>query len=175
MSSSTGFRLRGSQVLPLDRRSRASIAGLALTVLACAFASTPLVALGGAPVGAVARSKVAEKRPAPLLVVTPRRDPFSGEIPEPKVAPSIPASSFPPIAPPPTPPVPSAGVTRVTALVTGEHASAVLEENGRTRIVVPGDTIEGMRVVTVDVAGVHLADGVTLPVVPSGTNIGGHP
>ncbi len=64
--------------------------------------------------------------------------------------------------------IPANGLgARVTAVVTGPHPYALVEEPGGTRIVAPGDTVDGERVAAITTAGVHLAHGTTLTVLPT--------
>ena len=60
--------------------------------------------------------------------------------------------------------VPPGGAARVTAIVSGAHAYALVEERGGTRVVAAGDPVDGDRVAAIDAAGVHLARGTTLAV-----------
>jgi hypothetical protein len=167
-------------VLALDRRSRAAIAGGGLLAFAVAFASMPILAGGHeAVVAPTPRGPVATAPPTPQAVVAPQRDPFAGGPPDAKTA-SRPSQAAVPV--PPLPPIPAtigplpandgaAGepplqtTPRVTALVAGAHPYALVDENGRTRIVAPGDRLGGDRVVAIDVTGVHLAHA-TLPLAP---------
>ena len=48
------------------------------------------------------------------------------------------------------------GVPTVRAVVIGTSARALIEENGRARIIGVGDFIAGSRVIAIDRAGVHL-------------------
>ncbi len=53
---------------------------------------------------------------------------------------------------------------RVTAIITGAHPSALVDENGTARIITVGDTFAGARVTRIDVRGVRLGNGFTLAV-----------
>jgi len=48
------------------------------------------------------------------------------------------------------------GVPTVSAIVIGTSARALVEENGRARVIGVGDFIAGSRVIAIDRAGVHL-------------------
>jgi len=54
---------------------------------------------------------------------------------------------------------------RVTALVTGAHPYALLDDSGATRLVTLGDRIGGTTIAAISASGVRLADGRTLPLV----------
>ncbi len=62
---------------------------------------------------------------------------------------------------------PTDGV-RVTALITGARASAIVEDRNGTRVVAVGDLVAGDRVTAIDAAGVHLARGTVHPLSPAG-------
>ena len=56
---------------------------------------------------------------------------------------------------------------RVTAVITGAHARAIVAEPNGTRVVAVGDLVADVRVTAIDTAGVHLANGTTLAVAPA--------
>jgi hypothetical protein len=53
---------------------------------------------------------------------------------------------------------------RVTAVVTGTHPFALLEEGVTTRLATIGDRIDGAAIVAITAAGVRLADGTLLTI-----------
>jgi hypothetical protein len=54
---------------------------------------------------------------------------------------------------------------RVTALVTGAHPYALLDDAGTTRLVTLGDRVGGTTIAAISASGVRLANGRTLPLV----------
>ncbi len=128
--------------------------------------------------------------------ITPRRDPFAG-IPEALGASPVPNAApgaGQPAAVPTLPPLPSlpalpdaigaigvlpanagAGLglppsepLRVTAVITGAHPSAIVEDRNGTRLVTVGDAVGDDHVDAIDAAGVHAAHGTVYPVSPAG-------
>lgn len=55
---------------------------------------------------------------------------------------------------------------RVTALITGTHPFALIDEGGTTRLVTLGDRIGEDAVTAISGVGVRLANGRTLPLAP---------
>lgn len=176
-------------MLRLGPRSRGALAAAGLTAFALAYATTPLLAGDNGTPLAAETPLVRTVTPVSVsaAAVSPRRDPFAG-IPEPQgtAAPSAaaaaPAPTLPPLPSLPTIPgaigilPPNAGAAlgppprddvRVTALVTGAHASAIVEERGKIRVVTLGDDLAGERVTAIDAAGVHVTDGTTYHIAPA--------
>jgi hypothetical protein len=54
---------------------------------------------------------------------------------------------------------------RATALITGAHPYALLDDAGTTRLVTLGDRIGGTTIAAIFASGIRLADGRTLPLV----------
>ena len=52
----------------------------------------------------------------------------------------------------------------VTAVITGPHPFALVDESGTTRILTVGDRIDGDAIVAIDAAGIRLSNGPTLAV-----------
>jgi hypothetical protein len=129
---------------------------------------------------------------AAVVAIAPRRDPFAG-IPEAHDANPVPNAApgaGQPAAIPTLPPLPSlpallgaigvlpanagAGLgppsepVRVTAVITGTHPSAIVEDRNGTRIVTLGDLVGDDHVDAIDAAGVHVAHGTVYPVSPAG-------
>lgn len=165
----------------LDPSSRAVLVALALTSFAGAFATTPIVARGeGGVLQAPPPVSPIPPRAPSFATVLPRRDPFAEaprDAPNPVPAPaaqnapampSIPAAigPLPPNAGAAGTPLPPAASARVTAVVTGTHPFALVEEGGTTRIVTIGDALGSGRVDAIGADGVHLDGGATLAVAP---------
>lgn len=171
----------------LDAASRALLAAAAFAMFGAAFVTTPLVARGEA--GAVADPAPAVATLAPRTTfadVVPRRDPFaggdapartSGPIAQPRAAvpaapllPQIPAAlrALPPNAGAGGGTFPFASAVRiaatVTAVVTGPHPFALVDEAGTTRMLTVGDRIDGEPIAAIDANGVRLAGGTMLAV-----------
>ena len=73
------------------------------------------------------------------------------------------------VAPPFTIPVPAPAQqppARVTALITGTHPFALIDEGGTTRLVTLGDRIGDDAVTAISGTGVRLANGRLLPLAP---------
>lgn len=184
-------------MLRLGRRSRGALAAAGLSALALAYATTPLLAGDDAAPLAADPPPVRAVTPAPVpaVALAPRRDPFAG-IPEapgspaPNAAPAIP--TLPPLARSPSwssipgaiAPIPGIGGllppnarpalgapprdgVRITALITGARASAIVEERNGTRVVTLGDVLGGDRITAIDAAGIHVARGTTYPIAPA--------
>lgn len=170
-----------SQMFALDRSSRALLATSAFAAFAGAFVTTPFAARGAADDHIV---RTAPARPAatagPFALILPRRDPFTGDPPaahpiSPPTAlmssmTSTPSTSEIPAAIRPLPPnagaagsaLPFAVPPRITAVVTGAHPLALLDEGGTARVVTVGDRIDGAGILAVTAAGVKLSDGTML-------------
>jgi hypothetical protein len=67
---------------------------------------------------------------------------------------------------------------RVTAVVTGAHPFALVDEAGTTRLVTVGDRLAGEAIAAITAGGVRLAHGSVLPVAPDSSPVragsGGH-
>lgn len=150
-------------------------AGAALVAFACAvrLASTASAGDDGvAPV--VTTAPAVATRPPRVFAVVPRRDPFAMPVTPPFFAAvakgPVPALPPFPAALKPLPPNAGAGplpfalptALRVSATVTGPRPAALVDDGTTTRVIVPGDRIDGARVVRIDAGGVHLDDGSTL-------------
>jgi hypothetical protein len=164
-------------MLPLHRSSRVALGTAALAAFSAAYLTTPIVArsqsgsLDHAPVRA---SAAPEPR---TVIVAPRRDPFAGapiaEVGASAAGPSEPAPRMPsvPAAIGPLPPnagagsgpFPLAAPLRVTAVMTGAHPFALVDEGGTTRIVTTGDEFGGAVIAAIRFDGVHLASGAIVP------------
>jgi hypothetical protein len=166
-------------MLRLSPRKRGALATAGLTAFALAYATTPLVASDDTTTlpAETALPFAATPTVAPLAVVSPRRDPFAG-MPEaqPSAAPTTPPTTIPTLPPlPALPPNIGAGfgppptdAVRVTALITGAHPSAIVEDRHGTRVVAVGDLVAGDRVIAIDAAGVRLARGTVYSLSPAG-------
>ncbi|HTD36019.1 MAG TPA: hypothetical protein VK669_00790 [Candidatus Limnocylindrales bacterium] len=60
---------------------------------------------------------------------------------------------------------------RVTAVITGTHPFALIDEGGTTRLVTLGDRIGEDAVAAISGTGVRLANGRTLPLAPDPTSL----
>jgi hypothetical protein len=172
-------------VFVLDRASRMLLALCAFGAFAGSFVTAPSVA-GSAPGVAALPIPLAAPHavPSTFAVVEPRRDPFAGEPRAGKTAATV--SAFPSVAPalpsltgisaaiqplPPNAGAAGAGLPfgpqpRVTAVVTGRHPFALVDEAGTTRVVTVGDRIDGDTIAGIDAVGVRLERGAMLPVAP---------
>jgi hypothetical protein len=161
----------------LDRYSRTLLAAAAFAAFAGAFVTAPFVARGAAGDDVVrAAPATPASTPATFAVVLPRRDPFAGEPPavHPSNAPMPPLSEI-PAAIRPLPPnagasysvLPFAAPLRITAVVTGAHPFALVDEGGTTRVVTIGDRIDDVAIIAITTSGVRLVGGATLPVAPA--------
>jgi hypothetical protein len=171
-------------VLALAPRNRAALSALALAAFAGAFIATPLAARSS-DVEHAATAPPATPLPEPSVVaiIVPRRDPFAGGVPEPRAAatpnasaalaavPSIPAALgvLPPNAGANGIVLPFSSAARVTAIVTGPHPFALVDEGGATRVVGTGERIAGEAIAAIGIDGVRLANGTTLRVAPRGS------
>ena len=171
----------------LDRSSRALFATSAFAAFTGAFVTAPFVARGAADeqVAPSARATPAATAGAPALVL-PRRDPFAGDPPaaHPRKSPTAPTGAIPsiPEIPAAIRPLPAnAGASgsalpftpssstfitstarHITAVVTGAHPFALLEEGETTRVVTVGDRIDGTAIIAITSTGMRLSDGTTL-------------
>jgi hypothetical protein len=163
-------------VLVLGPRSRVVLAGAAFASFAASFVATPLVARSA---GDLAAPSMPSATPAAVIAtraaLVPRRDPFAVDPQQnapapPAVAlPAIPASlgPLPPNAGAPPPPFAlSAQPARVTAVVTGVHPFALVDDGGASRIVTLHDRIAGESIVAITPLGVQLERGRLLNVNP---------
>jgi hypothetical protein len=178
----------------LDTASRALLAAAAFVAFGAAFVTTPIVARGEA--GAVADAVPAAASLAPRTVfvdVIPRRDPFAGgdvtartgipglqahvSGPAMPPLPQIPAAlrALPPNAGAGDGTFPFASTTRtaatVTAVITGPHPFALVDEAGTTRMLTIGDRIGGEPIAAIDANGVRLSGGTTLAVARTSESI----
>jgi hypothetical protein len=163
----------------LRRSSRVAFAAAALAAFSAAYVTTPIVARSQSG----SRAERVPERPSPspespAVVVAPRRDPFAGA-PVAQVPGSSPAAArealarMPPVpaAIGPLPPNAGAGVgpfplapaLRVTAVMTGVHAFALVDEGGTTRIVTTGDEFGGAVIAAIRIDGVRLTSGAIVP------------
>jgi hypothetical protein len=181
----------------LHAGSRALLAAAAFAAFGAAFVTTPIVARGEP--GTVAEPQAPFASPVvrtALADVPPRRDPFAGgdtlaprsNMPEahvPIAMPAIPAFPQIPAALRALPPNAGAGdgafpfasgprtAAIVTAVITGPHPFALVDEGGTTRVLTVGDRISGDAIAAIGAAGVRLSDGTTLAIAPTHPAPGG--
>jgi hypothetical protein len=172
----------------LDAASRAALAAAAFAAFGAAFVTTPIVARGDAGPGAGPAPTVVPLRARTALAdVLPRRDPFAGgdtsaarahplspqapvAMPAIQAVPQIPAAlrALPPNAGAGDNPFPFGAGARtsavVTAVITGPHPFALVDEGGATRVLTVGERIDGDAIVGIDAAGIRLSNGTTLAV-----------
>jgi hypothetical protein len=153
----------------LGTRSRGTLIAGALLAFAGAYATTPIVARSAAaPPVAFPSLLPSPPLATPFAAVVPQRDPFAREpAPAASALPAIPAAIG---ALPPNPGAPAlvpAPAVRVTAIVSGRHPYALVDENATARIVSIGDTLAGERIEAIDADGIRLAHGTTLPLASS--------
>jgi hypothetical protein len=165
-------------MLALHRSSRVALGAAALAAFSAAYVTTPIVARSQS--GSLANHAPAPASAAPearAVIVAPRRDPFAGapvaEGGQSAATPREPASRMPsvPAAIGPLPPnagagtgqIPLASPLRVTAVMTGAHPFALVDEGGTTRILTTGDEFGGGIIAAIRVDGVHLASGTIVP------------
>ncbi|HEX3468904.1 MAG TPA: hypothetical protein VHT05_12575 [Candidatus Elarobacter sp.] len=149
--------------------------GAALTAFAGAFRFGAAASENDGAPGPVATIVPAgpTQRPA-ISTIMPRRDPFAAPVattvshsessePQP-LLPPFPAAlkALPPNAGAGTAPFSPASAQHVTAVVTGAHPVALVDDGTTTRVVAPGDLVDGARVARIDATGVHLDAGTTL-------------
>jgi hypothetical protein len=172
----------------LDAVSRTVLAAAAFAAFGAAFVATPIVARGDAGVVADPTPSItALPRPTAVADVPPRRDPFAGG----DIPPALPGSAPPQAQPgmpaiPPLPQIPAAlrslppnaaaadaafpfatsprTTAAVTAVITGAHPFALVDDGGTTRVLTIGDRISGDPIVAIDANGVRLSSGTTLAV-----------
>jgi hypothetical protein len=163
-------------MLTLDRNSRVALAFAALLAFAGAFSTTPSTATGAAAPVTLSIGRRAEAKSAGVAMVVPRRDPFAGgvrAVVAPVVRPvTVPVFPAVPSALGPLPP--NAGARgslfsfapsdHVSAVVTGSHPVALIDDGSTTRVVEVGDRYDGASIVAIDASGVHLSGGATVPV-----------
>ncbi|HEY0381349.1 MAG TPA: hypothetical protein VGC72_04055 [Candidatus Elarobacter sp.] len=175
----------------LDAVSRSLFACAAFVAFGAAFVTTPIVARGEP--GTIAQSSqplASAPGPTALADVIPRRDPFAaGDTPvaranatpaqtsitSPTIAtlPEVPAAlrALPPNAGAGAEAFPFASGARtaatVTAVVTGPHPFALVDEAGATRVLTVGDRIDGEAIAAIGTGGVRLSNGTMLPVEPA--------
>jgi hypothetical protein len=163
----------------LRRSSRVALGTAALAAFSAAYVTTPIVARSQSGTLADHVPERASASPEPrAVVVAPRRDPFAGApVAEPAGSnpatlrepdarmPSVPAAigPLPPNAGAGGGPFPIAPAMRVTAVMTGAHAFALVDDGGTTRIVTTGDEFGGAVIAAIRVDGVHLASGAIVP------------
>ncbi|MEA2784509.1 MAG: hypothetical protein QOF71_613 [Candidatus Eremiobacteraeota bacterium] len=171
----------------LDAVSRAALAAMAFAAFGAAFVTTPMTARGDAGVfTGPLPSVTALSHGTALTEVIPRRDPFAGG-----EAPAVRSSAVPPIpqipaALRPLPPnagasgtgfpfSPVAGSTAaVTAVITGTHPFALIDDGGTTRMLTVGDRVAGEAIVAIDADGVRLSGGTALAAPHVRPTPGGH-
>jgi hypothetical protein len=163
----------------LRRSSRLALGAAALAAFSAAYVTTPIVARSQSTSraeGVPARASASPE--ARAVVVAPRRDPFAGapvaETPGSSPAapresaarmPSVPAAigPLPPNAGAGGGPFPPTPAMRVTAIMTGAHPFALVDDGGTTRIVTTGDEFGGASIAAIRTDGVHLASGAIVP------------
>lgn len=172
----------------LDAASRAALAAIAFAAFGAAFVTTPIVARGDAGVITVPTPTViALPTSTAVADVVPRRDPFAGgdkpaarsNAPPPQMRTALPPSPTLPQIPAALralPPNAGAGDTAfpfatgartgavVTAVITGPHPFALVDEAGATRVLTIGDRIDGDLIVAIGADGVRLSGGTMLAV-----------
>ena len=169
-------------MLALHRSSRVALGAAALAAFSAAYVTTPIVARSQS--GSLVDRVPERTSPAPeprAVIVEPRRDPFTGApvaaaapgpaMPREPAArmPSVPAAigPLPPNAGAGSGPFPLATALRVTAVMTGAHPFALVDEGGTTRILTIGDAFGGAVIAAIRVDGVHLASGAIVPLAAS--------
>jgi hypothetical protein len=182
-------------VYALGRRSRAALAVAAFGSFAGAYVTTPIAPGTAKPAGPLVQPLATPPpTPTPSTVVIPHRDPFAGE-PTPETAPrpvsaepttstgalprtllplppnaGAPPEAFslgsPPQPPPPTTPSAPTIPVRVTAVITGAHPYALIDEGETTRLVTLGDRVADDSVAAISSLGIRLSNGRAVPLVP---------
>ena len=182
----------------LDTASRAALAAAAFAAFGAAFVTTPMMARGDAGVAIAALpSGTSLPRRAALADVPLRRDPFAGADasaarpaavpPQSQLAmPVIPTLPRIPAALRPLPPnagardagFPFATGARttaaVTAVITGPHPFALVDDGGTTRMLTVGDRIAAETIVAIGADGVRLSSGDTLAVAHGSEAVAPH-
>ncbi len=173
-------------MLALRRSSRFLIGAAALAAFSAAYVTTPIVARSQSGSLAAHTPEQPSTGPKPrAVIVAPRRDPFAGAsgaqrgdsgpaTPREPAAgiPSVPAAigPLPPNAGAASGPFPLASSLRVTAVMTGAHPFALVDEGGTTRIVTTGDEFGGAVIASIRLDGVHLGTGAVVPLaMPAAT------
>jgi hypothetical protein len=165
-------------MLALHRSSRVVLGAAALAAFSAAYVTTPIVARSQSASLADHPPVRVSAEPEPrAVIVAPRRDPFAGApvaeaggdaaTPREPAArmPSVPAAigPLPPNAGAGGGPFPLAPPLRVTAIMTGAHPFALVDEGGTTRILTTGDEFGGAVIAAIRFDGVHLASGAIVP------------
>ena len=172
----------------LDAVSRAVLAAAALAAFGAAFVTTPMTARGDAGILADPTPSITSlPRRTALDEVVPRRDPFAGG--DPPAARSSAAPPFPHVPAALLPLPPNAGAkdtafpflpgartaATVTAVITGPHPFALVDDAGTTRMLTVGDRIAAESILAINVDGVLLSGGTTLAAPHARTTPGGSP
>jgi hypothetical protein len=159
----------------LDQRSRALCASLALTCFVTAIATTPRAARSATPLPALTHARDHEPAPASILLVPVRRDPFTGvpifDILNIPAAPGVEFHRMGLLLPPSTRGVRSENALtpeHVSTVVTGTHSYALVTDDTISHVLAPGDSYTGVRIITIALDGLHLADGRVIPITTSG-------
>jgi hypothetical protein len=174
-------------VLAISPRNRSALSALALVAFAGAFVATPLAARSSAVETAAAGTTTAapDVEARTVAVILPRRDPFTGGLPTERAAatpsaagalgalPSLPAALgvLPANAGARGAVLPFASTARVTAIVTGPHPFALVDEGGSTRVVGIGERIGTETIAAIGADGVRLASGQTLRVASADSTL----
>jgi hypothetical protein len=178
----------------LDAASRAVLAAGAFAAFGAAFVTTPMVARGEAAAVADPTPFITRLHARTALAdVVPRRDPFAGgdtpaarpnaaspqapiampamaALPAMSALPQIPAAlrALPPNAGAGDTPFAFTPGTRtnatVTAVITGPHPLALVDEGGTTRILTVGDRVDGEPIAAINATGIRLSGGQILAV-----------
>ncbi len=164
-------------MLSLDGGSRAAVACVALLAFGGAFFTMPSTAQRWAVPTPIAVATIPGQARRRFATVEPRRDPFAGGLPgadqrtTPTASVALPPPQIPamlsPLPPNPGAPgglLPFTPAERVSAVVTGAHPVALIDDGATTHLVSVGDRYDGQRVVAIDADGVHLENGATLAV-----------
>jgi hypothetical protein len=163
-------------MLAVDRTSRAVLACAALIAFAGTMSTVQTKARPAAAPATIAVTTYRQARPARFLLVVPHRDPFVGGMRTPAEPAAHPAVTQPLVTIPPAlgPLPPNAGARdgpfpllpaeHVTAVVTGAHPVALVDDGSTTHLVTVGDRYHDERIVAIDPGGVHLESGTTVPV-----------
>ncbi|HKU66884.1 MAG TPA: hypothetical protein VJP85_03815 [Candidatus Baltobacteraceae bacterium] len=157
---------------PLDDRLRRQLFAWSATLCAIPLCLVPLAARSSFEV-ASERAAFDARFSAPALRLTwnrppvnVSRDPF---VPEVRVEAGAPAASgIVGVHVTQGQPIGFAGPAAVvTAVVTGPSPRALVDDGARVRVVGIGDVLGSKRIVSIDAVGVHLENGVLLPVLES--------
>jgi hypothetical protein len=167
---------------PIARRSRVTLGCMAVVAFAGALRVAPTTAQIRDPLPTAPATSAPNV--ARIAVVFPRRDPFAGGFAvvspvgprksnetEASVAsiPPIPAilAPLPPNAGASMSPLGTTSTERVSAVVTGSHPFALLEDGPTALLLSIGDDHDGRRISAIDQSGVHLNDGTLLKLSPN--------